>query len=351
MATPYLTTEDYDLKCLQQGSHHDPFVVLGCHPRDDHWVVRAWLPTATSASLEGGIVLQPLNNSGMFIAILSAEEKERLPSHYWVEWIEESGQVNRVISPYTFLPQVGELDLHLFAEGQHWNLYDILGANLRQVDGIDGVLFAVWAPSAERVSVVGNFNGWNGLRHPMRARGRSGVWELFIPGMKHNDCYKFEIRTMYNGHCVMKADPYARAMEMRPRTASIVYSSDYNWKDDNWLAERRHYDWQHAPISMYEVHLGSWQRDDNHSFSTIVKSPTVWSIMFCGWVTPISIYFRLANTPSMNRGAIRLPLTMPQPTVLEAPMIFVILLTTVISMALVFFLTGCQLTSPKMGSR
>jgi len=266
MATPYLTTEDYDLKCLQQGSHHDPFVVLGCHPRDDHWVVRAWLPTATSASLEGGIVLQPLNNSGMFIATLSAEEKERLPSHYWVEWIEESGQVNRVISPYTFLPQVGELDLHLFAEGQHWNLYDILGANLRQVDGIDGVLFAVWAPSAERVSVVGNFNGWNGLRHPMRARGRSGVWELFIPGMKHNDCYKFEIRTMYNGHCVMKADPYARAMEMRPRTASIVYSSDYNWKDANWLAERRHYDWQHAPISMYEVHLGSWQRDDNHQF-------------------------------------------------------------------------------------
>ncbi len=266
MTTPYLTTEDYDLKSLQQGSHHDPFVILGCHPRDDHWVVRAWLPTATSASLEGDIALQPLNNSGMFIATLSTEEKEQLPPHYWVEWCEESGQINRVISPYTFLPQVGELDLHLFAEGQHWNLYDILGASLRQVDGIDGVQFAVWAPSAERVSVVGDFNGWNGLRHPMRSRGRSGVWELFIPGMQQNDCYKFEIRTMYNGHCILKADPYARAMEMRPRTASIVYASDYSWKDDNWLAERRHYDWQHAPISMYEVHLGSWQRDDNHGF-------------------------------------------------------------------------------------
>ncbi|MDX2493736.1 MAG: 1,4-alpha-glucan branching enzyme, partial [Desulfuromusa sp.] len=167
MKTHYLTTDDYDLKSLQQGSHHDPFVVLGCHPRDDHWVVRAWLPTATSATLEGGIALQPLNNSGMFIATLSEEQKQFLPVHYWVEWVEASGQVNRVTSPYTFLPQVGEIDLHLFAEGQHWNLYDILGANPRQVDGIDGVLFAVWAPSAERVSVVGDFNGWAGLRHPM----------------------------------------------------------------------------------------------------------------------------------------------------------------------------------------
>ncbi|MDX2494347.1 MAG: 1,4-alpha-glucan branching protein GlgB [Desulfuromusa sp.] len=266
MKTHYLTTDDYDLKALQQGSHHDPFVVLGCHPRDDHWVVRAWLPTATSATLEGGIALQPLNNSGMFIATLSAEQKQLLPTHYWIEWVEASGQVNRVVSPYTFLPQVGEIDLHLFAEGQHWNLYDILGANPQQVDGIDGVLFAVWAPSAERVSVVGDFNGWAGLRHPMRSRGRSGVWELFIPGLKKNDCYKFEIRTMHNGHCVMKTDPYARAMEMRPRTASIVYTSDHNWTDDDWMAERRQYDWQHLPISIYEVHLGSWQRQDDHQF-------------------------------------------------------------------------------------
>ncbi|MCF6239117.1 MAG: 1,4-alpha-glucan branching protein GlgB, partial [Candidatus Marinimicrobia bacterium] len=266
MKTHYLTTDDYDLKSLQQGSHHDPFVVLGCHSRDDHWVVRVWLPTATSASLEGGIVLEPLNDSGMFIAALSPEQKQLLPDHYWVEWVEASGQVCRVISPYTFSPQVGELDLHLFAEGRHWNLYDILGANPRQVDGIDGVQFAVWAPSAERVSLVGDFNGWNGLRHPMRSRGRSGVWELFIPGLKQNDRYKFEIRTMYNGYCVMKADPYARAMEMRPRTASIVYASNHSWKDEDWLAARRHYDWQHRPISMYEVHLGSWQRSDDHQF-------------------------------------------------------------------------------------
>jgi len=266
MKTHSLTTDDYDLKSLQQGSHHDPFVVLGCHPRDDHWVVRVWLPTATSASLEGGIALQPLNDSGLFIATLSAEQKQLLPIHFWVEWVEASGQVNRMISPYTFLPQVGELDLHLFAEGRHWNLYDILGANPRQVDGIDGVQFAVWAPSAERVSVVGDFNGWNGLRHPMRSRGRSGVWELFIPGLQQNDRYKFEIRTMYNGYCVMKADPYARAMEMRPRTASIVYGSNHDWKDDDWMAARRQYDWQHRPISMYEVHLGSWQRSDDHQF-------------------------------------------------------------------------------------
>ncbi|MEA3465875.1 MAG: 1,4-alpha-glucan branching protein GlgB, partial [Thermodesulfobacteriota bacterium] len=267
MTSEFINAENYDLKSLQQGRHHDPFVVLGCHSIDeDRWVVRVWLPTAVSASLEGGIVLQQIENSGLFRATLSAEEKQALPDHYWVEWIEASGQVCRVVSPYTFLPQIGELDLHLLSEGRHWQLYEMLGANPGQVDGIDGVQFAVWAPSAERVALVGNFNGWNGLRHPMRSRGRSGVWELFIPGLQHNDRYKFEIRTMHGGHCLMKTDPYARAMEMRPRTASIIYSSDYRWQDGDWLAARRHFDWQHEPISIYEVHLGSWQRGDDKRF-------------------------------------------------------------------------------------
>jgi 1,4-alpha-glucan branching enzyme len=155
--------------------------------------------------------------------------------------------------------------MHLLSEGCHWNLYDVLGAHTCVIDGIAGVQFAVWAPSAARVSVVGHFNGWHGLRHPMRSRGRCGVWELFIPGLQSNDRYKFELRTL-NGDCILKSDPYARAMEMRPRTASIVYASTHSWQDAEWLAARRSYDWQHAAISMYEVHLGSWQRGDDGRF-------------------------------------------------------------------------------------
>ena len=265
MPASSLTAEDYDLKCLQWGCHHDPFVVLGCHELDDHWVVRAWLPNAVSAMLEGGIELQQLDSSGLFRVFLNAEQKNNLPQHYWVEWTETTGQVSRVVSPYTFLPQVGALDMHLLSEGRHWNLYNVLGARVCEIDGVSGVQFAVWAPSAARVSVVGNFNGWHGLRHPMRSRGRCGVWELFIPGLQSNDRYKFELRTL-NGDCILKADPYARAMEMRPRTASIVHASNYQWQDADWLAARRSSDWQHEPISMYEVHLGSWQRSDDGRF-------------------------------------------------------------------------------------
>jgi len=265
MAVVELTREDYDVKCLQQGCHHDPFVVLGCHELDQQWVVRVWLPTAVSAVLEGGIELHPLNDTGMFRAFLSAEQKQNLPAHYWVEWTEACGQVCRVVSPYTFASQVGELDMHLLSEGRHWNLYDVLGAQACELDGVAGVQFAVWAPSAARVSVVGNFNGWHGLRHPMRSRGRCGVWELFIPGLQPDERYKYELRTL-NDDCILKADPYARAMEMRPRTASIVYDSNYEWRDNDWLADRRSYDWQHAPICMYEVHLGSWQRRDDGRF-------------------------------------------------------------------------------------
>lgn len=258
--------KDFDLCCLQQGRHYDPFVLLGCHPLDEQWEVRAWLPCAKTARLIDGPPLQRSAKSSLFTARLSAEEKKVLPSHYEVEWCDEQGAVHCRVCPYTFEPQIGELDLYLFAEGRHWNLYDVLGSRLCLIDGIEGVQFAVWAPSAERVSVVGDFNGWNGQCHPMRSRGRSGVWELFIPGVHVNERYKFDIRTMHDGLCVLKADPYAQSMEMRPRTASIICQSTHQWQDGDWLAARRHLDWQHAPISIYEVHLGSWQRDEKCRF-------------------------------------------------------------------------------------
>lgn len=267
MSFELLTESSYDVRSLQQGHHYDPFVVLGCHPlSDQRWQVRVWLPTALSARLEGGIELLPLANSGLFIATLDADQKQQLPDHYWVEWTEANGSQHRVVSAYSFAPQIGELDLYLFAEGRHWNLYQILGAHCTQIDGIAGVQFAVWAPSATRVSVVGDFNGWNGLRHPMRSRGRSGVWELFIPGLQPQDRYKYEIRNLRSGLCIQKVDPYASSMEMRPRTAAIVHQSAHHWQDEEWINQRSHFDWQHQPISIYEVHLGSWQRRDDQRF-------------------------------------------------------------------------------------
>ncbi|MGM0416520.1 MAG: 1,4-alpha-glucan branching protein GlgB [Thermodesulfobacteriota bacterium] len=260
------TCNSDDLELLRSGAHHDPFAFLGIHPLEEkRWIIRAWLPTAVSVRVVSGPELEPVGE-GLFAAIVDEVSKEKIPLHYTLEWSEEHGGTYRVVSPYTFTPQIGEVDLHLFGEGRHWHMYDVLGGNPRSVDGVDGVLFAVWAPSAQRVSVVGNFNTWNGLRHPMRCRGNSGVWELFIPGIKESERYKFEIRNMQTGDSFVKADPYARSMEMRPRTASIVHVREHEWNDNEWMEQRRTFDWQHLPINIYEVHLGSWQRRDDGRF-------------------------------------------------------------------------------------
>ncbi|MDG6777352.1 1,4-alpha-glucan branching protein GlgB [Thiomicrorhabdus sp. zzn3] len=264
---------------LQQGRHHDPFTYLGCHKvsvergsnkTEQAWVVREWLPTAETAAIldleQRAIALTRVEGSDLFEVHLTAQQKTNLPQHYEVQWSEADGSQHQTVSPYTFLPQIGELDLHLFAEGRHWHLYDVLGAHPLTVDGVAGVRFAVWAPAAERVSVVGDFNGWHGLRHPMRVLGGSGVWELFIPGLQSGDLYKFEIRNRHSGHCLVKTDPYAQAMEVRPSTGCHVYQSDYQWQDQVWQESRKQFDWQRAPINIYEVHLGSWQRADDGGF-------------------------------------------------------------------------------------
>lgn len=254
-----------DLSRLQAGTHHDPFQILGCHETTKGWEVRVWLPTAESATLEQKYPLKRYPNSDLFTVSLTPAQQKNLPQHYQVQWVEKDGSKHQAISPYSFLPQLGELDLHLFAEGRHWHIYQCLGANLKTIAGIEGVLFAVWAPSAERISVVGDFNGWHGLRHPMRSRGGSGVWELFIPGLCLGDIYKFELRS-HNGDVFAKTDPYAKAMELRPQTGSIVYDSGYEWQDQTWLKTRAEQDWQATPMNVYEVHLGSWQRDDEGQF-------------------------------------------------------------------------------------
>jgi 1,4-alpha-glucan branching enzyme len=260
------TCNSEDFKLLNHGTHHDPFSFLGLHPLDsDRWIIRVWLPTAVSVRVVSGPELNCVG-AGLFAAVVDAKSREKIPTHYTLEWHEADTGPHQVVSPYTFAPQIGDVDLHLFGEGRHWHMYDVMGANPRNVDGVDGVLFAVWAPSAQRVSVVGNFNAWNGLRHPMRSRGNSGVWEMFIPGIQESERYKFEIRNMHSGDTFVKADPYARAMEMRPRTASIVHVDKHRWDDAEWMENRRSFDWQHLPINIYEVHLGSWQRRDDGRF-------------------------------------------------------------------------------------
>jgi len=254
------------LSRLQAGTHHDPFQFLGCHPIAKGWEVRVWLPSAETATLEQKYPLQRYPNSDLFTVRLSAAQKKALAQHYQVQWQEKDGSEHQVVSPYSFMPQLGELDLHLFAEGRHWHIYQFLGANPKIVDGVAGVLFAVWAPSANRVSVVGEFNGWHGLRHPMRVRGDSGIWELFIPGLMAGDIYKFEIRNAQTSGVFIKTDPYAKAMELRPLTGSVVAETHFNWADQSWLKARAERDWQATPMNIYEVHLGSWQRDDAGGF-------------------------------------------------------------------------------------
>nr|WP_243755226.1 1,4-alpha-glucan branching protein GlgB [Thiomicrorhabdus sp. 6S3-12] len=262
---------------LEQGRHHDPYDFLGVHKihavqagSAQQWVICEWLPTAERARVklrqEDFIDLLRYPDSDLFYALLDEEQFRQLPQHYEVQWCEGNGEWHKAESPYTFLPQIGELDLHLFSEGRHWHLYEVLGARVMEVDGIPGVRFAVWAPSAERVSVVGDFNGWHGLRHSMRVLGGSGVWEIFIPRLQLGDLYKFEIRNRDSGQVMVKTDPYAQSMEIRPATACRIAESDYRWQDQSWMQARGHFDWHKAPINIYEVHLGSWQKDEDGNF-------------------------------------------------------------------------------------
>ena len=161
--------------------------------------------------------------------------------------------------PYAFPPLLTEFDLYLLNEGRHWQSYNSLGAQLRTIDGVEGVNFAVWAPNATGVSVVGDFNRWDARRHPMRKHIPSGFWELFVPGLGEGTLYKYQIR--HHDEVFEKSDPYGFAAELPPRTASKVVDLDrYHWHDDDWIAKRRKTNWHERPVSFYEVHLGSWRR-------------------------------------------------------------------------------------------
>jgi 1,4-alpha-glucan branching enzyme len=253
--------EDGDAAAIVHADHKDPFRYLGMHKDDYGVVVRAFLPEATTVELVdsrlGRVIagMKRIHPDGIFAA------KVRAAEHFPYRLRVVAGQnIGEVEDPYRFPAVLGPLDLHLMAEGNHFELYRKLGAHKKSVDGVTGVLFAVWAPNARRVSVVGAFNAWDGRRHQMRFHPGAGIWEIFIPGLDDGALYKYEIRAPGGEILPLKADPFALRSEHPPSTASIVGALNAKPPDEDWTRRRGVKNSRHAPISTYEVHPGSWRR-------------------------------------------------------------------------------------------
>ncbi|WP_137130151.1 1,4-alpha-glucan branching protein GlgB [Rhizobium sp. FY34] len=260
---------------LVEGRHGDPFAILGPHPLHDVTVVRAFLPGAQGVEIlstgngAASAKMHVVHEAGVFAAAVDSGKQYRLR----ITW---PGDEQETEDPYSFGLLLGDLDLHLIGQGTHYNLGRTLGAQAMDVEGVSGVRFAVWAPNARRVSVVGDFNAWDGRRHPMRLRPQAGVWELFVPRLGPGDRYKFEIVDTSGAVLAQKADPVARASEAAPATASIVASSlPFRWTDDAWMKQGADARSGETAISVYEVHPGSWLRiaeEDNRSLGWVELS-------------------------------------------------------------------------------
>jgi 1,4-alpha-glucan branching enzyme len=249
----------------------DPFGLLGPHPVDSPqgrlWSIRAFQPRAVEAQilLQGKsepIPMRRYRDTGFFEATLpTPSEAAPTASSYRLRFRNHYGDVWEAHDTYAFPYLLSEFDLYLMGEGRHYDTYEKLGAHVKTLEGVSGVHFAVWAPNARRVSVVGNFNGWDGRVSPMRSRGNSGIWELFIPEFGEDVIYKYEIVGPQNNVLPLKADPYGFRSELRPNTGSVVARLDrHSWNDADWLQHRSTRNWLEQPISVYEVHLGSWRR-------------------------------------------------------------------------------------------
>ena len=254
------------LQALAEARHADPFSVLGPHVEPRGVVIRTIVPTAERVSVvcngSGPLEMTRRHPAGVFEVVLPGVTD--VPD-YRLRVSYHGGGTSEVDDPYRYGRILSDYDLYLFGEGKHTRIYDKLGAHPLTVGSAAGVHFAVWAPNARRVSVVGDFNAWDGRRNPMRSLGSSGVWEIFIPGIGVGERYKFELLTQY-GEVILKSDPFGLAFELPPLNASLVADPKYTWQDDEWMQSRDACaSWFHRPFAVYEVHLGSWARmpDDN----------------------------------------------------------------------------------------
>ena len=262
-------TNEEIFQTIVAGDHGDPFSVLGIHEEDGSVVVRTFQPDASSVEVvstdgkDSYGELETIHPEGLFAGSLSI--KERTPYKLRVTWDEEV----ELEDPYRFPPAIEEGDLYLLGEGNHYYLYEKLGAHPMELEGVKGVSFAVWAPGARRASVVGDFNNWDGRRHVMRKHPGIGVWEIFIPGIGEGESYKYELKGPNGELLPLKADPYGFLAEKLPGTGSVVHDpTRYEWQDDDWMQNREAHNALDAPMATYEVHLGSWRRHEDGTYLT-----------------------------------------------------------------------------------
>jgi 1,4-alpha-glucan branching enzyme len=259
-----INCDSFQLQLILDAKHYNPYEFLGVHIEDDHFKLRVFNPHATKIEFKQKnkwVVLNLVHRNGLF----EASTKQAIEKPCLLK-ITTSDSTYEYHDPYTFDVSITEVETYLFGEGKLKQAYNTLGSQLTTLSGVNGVRFAVWAPNANRVSVVGDFNRWDGRTHSMRSLGASGIWEIFIPNLTANDIYKFEIRNRDSGQVLVKSDPYAREFEHKPGTASKVNLSTYTWTDEPWLLHRKQNDWLHAPFNCYEIHLGSWQRNESGHF-------------------------------------------------------------------------------------
>ncbi|NJL49047.1 MAG: 1,4-alpha-glucan branching enzyme [Leptolyngbyaceae cyanobacterium SM2_5_2] len=262
-----LTVDPEQIDRIVWNQHHDPFEVLGPHMVQQDgktvWAIRAYLPQAEQAWVvlpeqHKEVAMETNHNPHFFECVLEVQDLANYQLKY-----TSGGHIHVTYDPYAFKTRsITDFDIHLFGEGNHHRIYEKLGAHVTQVDGVTGVYFAVWAPNARNVSVLGDFNFWDGRKHQMR-RLSNGIWDLFIPDLDTGTHYKYEIKN-YDGHIYEKSDPYGFQQETRPKTASIVTDLDgYAWQDADWMEQRRATEPLTQPVSIYEVHLGSWLHESS----------------------------------------------------------------------------------------
>lgn len=256
--SPYTISEE-EIQSLIRLENFNPHHLLGIHSlSSEKKIIRLWRPGANEIFLavKGKIVqAEKIHDAGLFALQVSSE----ITGEDYLIYHQNSLLAR---DPYSFLPSISELDQYLFGTGVHYQVYNIMGGRILNHYGCEGVRFTVWAPSAKSVSLVADFNHWDGRINPMRSLGQSGIWEIFIPSLKTGEKYKFEIKTQ-SGELRLKTDPYAYGMELRPRTASVVANLDlFKWEDDTWMQKRKEEKNLNKPLIIYEVHLGSWRKEE-----------------------------------------------------------------------------------------